>query len=84
MPSSRELINEYQAKRKKIEQMGGPKAIEERHKEGKLSARERIDYLLDPGTFTEIGLFVKNRTTHFGMDKKEINIVFLQPYFTNS
>lgn len=72
MSSSKDLINEYKARRKKIEQMGGEKAIESRHKAGQLSARERIDYFFDPGTFTEIGLFVKNRTTHFGMDKKDI------------
>ncbi|MDZ4246487.1 MAG: acyl-CoA carboxylase subunit beta, partial [Dehalococcoidia bacterium] len=42
------------------------------HKGGKLTARERVEYFFDPGTFTEIGLFVKNRTVHFGMDKKDI------------
>lgn len=52
--------------------MGDPKAIEQRHKAGQWSVRERIDYFFDAGTFTEIGLFVKHRTTHFGMDKREV------------
>ncbi|MBI2908647.1 MAG: acyl-CoA carboxylase subunit beta [Chloroflexi bacterium] len=52
--------------------MGGPKAVEAMHKRGSLTARERIDYFFDPGTFTEIGMFVKNRTTAFGMDKRDI------------
>ncbi len=65
-------LEEYLQKREKIKQMGGPKAIEERHKRGQWSARERIDYFFDPGTFTEVGLFVKHRTTAFGMDKREV------------
>jgi len=67
-----ERIEEYRQKREKILQMGGPEAIEQRHKAGQWSARKRIEYLFDPGTFTEIGLFVKHRTTAFGMDKREI------------
>ena len=67
-----ELIEEYRQKREKIKQMGGAEAIEKRHRAGQWSARERIEYLFDPGTFTEIGLFVKHRTTAFGLDKREI------------
>ena len=52
--------------------MGDPKAIEQRHKAGQWSVRERIDYFFDASTFTEIGLFVKHRTTNFGMDKREV------------
>jgi len=65
-------LEELKGKREHILQMGGPKAIEERHKKGQMSARERLDYFFDPGTFTEIGLFVKNRTTAFGMDEREV------------
>ncbi|TRZ94086.1 MAG: acyl-CoA carboxylase subunit beta [Dehalococcoidia bacterium] len=72
MAKTEELIEAYKAKREQIKQMGAPKAIEQRHKAGQWSARERVDYLFDPGTFTEIGLFVKHRTIHFGMDKREI------------
>lgn len=67
-----DIYNDYRQKREKISQMGGPKAIEYQHKAGKWTARERIDYFFDPGTFTEIGAFIKHRITAFGMDKKEI------------
>jgi acetyl-CoA carboxylase carboxyltransferase component len=72
MGTTEELIEEYRQKRAKILAMGGSAAIEKRHKEGQWTARERIDYFFDPGTFTEIGLFVKHRTTAFGLDKREI------------
>jgi len=72
MASNKELIEEYQKKREKIKGMGSAEAIEKRHQGGQWTARERIDYFFDPGTFTEIGLFVKGRTTAFGMDKREI------------
>lgn len=52
--------------------MGGAKAVEKRHEQGQLSARERIDYFFDPGTFTEIGLWVKHRTTAFGLGEREV------------
>ena len=67
-----EKLEELKKKREHVLQMGGAKAIEERHKKGQMSARERIDYFFDPGTFTEIGLFVKHRTTAFGMDQREV------------
>ncbi|HAP93305.1 MAG TPA: methylmalonyl-CoA carboxyltransferase [Desulfotomaculum sp.] len=68
-------MNSYEEvirRKEKIKQMGGPKAVERQHKSGKWTARERIDYFFDPGTFTEVGMFVKHRTTDFGMDKKDI------------
>jgi acetyl-CoA carboxylase carboxyltransferase component len=58
--------------KEKIKQMGGSKTVNQQHKNGKWTARERIEYFFDPGTFTEIGMFIKHRTTAFGMDKKEI------------
>jgi propionyl-CoA carboxylase beta chain len=51
---------------------GGPEAIKKQHAKGKLTARERIDLLVDPGTFTEIDPFVTHRCVDFGMDKKKI------------
>ncbi len=66
------VLEQYKKRREKIKQMGGPKAVEEQHKKGSLTARERIEYFFDPGTFTEIGLYVTHRTTAFGLDKKEI------------
>lgn len=67
-----DLLEQYMLKRQKILQMASPEQIEKRHKSGQWTARERIDYLFDKGTFTEIGLYVKHRTTAFGLDKKEI------------
>jgi acetyl-CoA carboxylase carboxyltransferase component len=67
-----ELYEEYRQKRDKIKQLGGAKAVEKQHGEGKWTARERVDYFFDPDTFTEIGMFVKHRTTAFGMDEREV------------
>jgi propionyl-CoA carboxylase beta chain len=49
---------------------GGLKRIQKQHEKKKLTARERIDYLMDEGSFEEIGLLVTHRTTDFGMDKE--------------
>lgn len=48
---------------------GGDKKIEAQHKKGKLTARERIEVLLDEGSFEEIGGLVTHRSTNFGLDK---------------
>ena len=56
----------------KIEQAklgGGQARIEAQHKRGKLTARERIELLLDEGSFNEMGMFVEHRSTNFGLDK---------------
>jgi len=66
------ILEEYQQKRERIKQMGGPEAVKRHHERGSWTARERVDYFFDPGTFTEVGLFVKHRTTAFGMDKREV------------
>ena len=49
-----------------------PEAIEQQHKRGRLTALERIERLLDPGTFEEIDIFVKLRVPYFGLDKRDI------------
>jgi len=49
---------------------GGKEAIYKQHKEGKMTARERIEYLMDPGSFTEIDMFVTHRATGFGIEKR--------------
>ncbi|MCD6106446.1 MAG: methylmalonyl-CoA carboxyltransferase [Thermoplasmata archaeon] len=51
-------------------QGGGPKAIEKQHSKGKLTARERLELLLDPGSFVELGTLVTTRATEFGMAEK--------------
>jgi len=48
---------------------GGEKRIEAQHAKGKLTARERIDLLLDEGSFEEMDMFVSHRATDFGLDK---------------
>ncbi len=54
-------------------ELGGGKArIERQHEQGKLTARERIDLLLDPGTFVELDKFVTHRCSDFGMQDKQI------------
>lgn len=49
---------------------GGQRRIDTQHSKGKLTARERVEYLLDEGSFEEIGMLVTHRTTDFGMDKE--------------
>ena len=50
---------------------GGEKRIESQHSKGKLTARERIEILLDENSFEEIGMFVEHRTTDFGMAREK-------------
>src|ERR1043165_3772415 len=50
---------------------GGEKRIESQHKKGKLTARERLHFLLDEGSFEEIGMLVTHRSTEFGLDKEK-------------
>jgi len=64
-------IKELHDLREKISLGGGQKGIDKQHSLGKLTARERIDLLLDKNSFTEIDAFVKHRCTDFGMEKKE-------------
>lgn len=60
-----------QQKKEKISLGGGLQRIEKQHAKGKLSARERLEYFFDDGTFIELDAFVKNRCTRFGMDKMD-------------
>src|SRR5580765_1464016 len=48
---------------------GSERAVEKQHAKGKKTARERIEALLDPGTFVELDEFARHRSTNFGMDK---------------
>ncbi len=51
---------------------GGQKRIDKQHEKGKLTARERVHFLLDPGSFEEIGMLVTHRSHSFGMEKQRI------------
>ncbi len=64
-------INDLYDRKTVIELGGGYERIEKQHEKGKLTARERIDLLLDEGTFFEINPFITHRTVDFGMDKME-------------
>lgn len=65
-------IKELESRNLEAEMGGGQKRIEQQHNKGKMTARERIDYLLDEGSFQEVGKFVVHRCQDFGMDKKKI------------
>jgi len=52
---------------------GGQKAIDKQHSQGKLTARERIEALLDPNSFVELDPFAQHRCTNFGMEKKKVD-----------
>nr|MCU0423215.1 methylmalonyl-CoA carboxyltransferase [Bacteroidia bacterium] len=65
----RELL---QQKREESLLGGGQARIDAQHKKGKLTARERIHFLMDEGSFEEIGAFVSHRSKDFGMEKQQI------------
>src|SRR4051794_37531818 len=67
-----ELTKDLRAKKEQLQQGGGPDRQAKQKKEGKLTARERIDALVDSGSFEEIGLFAQHRQTHFGMAGKDV------------
>lgn len=58
------------ARHREAEAGGGENRIEKQHAKGKLTARERLELLLDEGSFQEIGKFVKHRSREFGLDKE--------------
>ncbi len=64
-------ITQLRKRRAKLMAGGGPARIEKQHSLGKLTARERIEFLFEPETFRESLLFVKHRCTQFGMASKE-------------
>ncbi|HET9232964.1 MAG TPA: carboxyl transferase domain-containing protein, partial [Candidatus Eisenbacteria bacterium] len=65
-------LQELDRRRNEAQLGGGPERIDKMHAQGKLTARERIELLLDPGTFTELGVFVTHQCTDFGMADKKI------------
>lgn len=71
MATVQEKINDMHEKQEKIKLGGGTKRIEKQHAKGKLTARERIEKLLDPDSFVELDQFIKHRCVNFGMEKQE-------------
>ena len=70
--SSQDKVAELRRLKEEAMLGGGVKRIETQHKKGKLTARERIDLLLDPGTFNELDMFVTHRSTDFGLEERII------------
>jgi propionyl-CoA carboxylase beta chain len=66
-----EKLQELQTRDRRAEEGGGAQRRERQHKEGKMSARERIDFLLDEGTFEETDKLVTHRSTDFGMAEQK-------------
>ena len=66
------IYDDYMKRRKAVLDMGGEKALAKRKDKGQTNARERIDMLLDPGTFAEVGTFMRHRQHEFGMADKLI------------
>ncbi|WP_435076589.1 acyl-CoA carboxylase subunit beta [Halococcus sp. AFM35] len=64
-------IEELRRRRAEAERGGGQDRIDAQHEKGKLTARERIDYLLDDGSFEEFDRFVEHRSTNFDMAEKK-------------
>lgn len=67
----RDKIELLQDKLEQAKAAGGAHRIESQHKKGKLTARERLHFLLDEGSFEEIGMLVTHRSTDFGMEKEK-------------
>ena len=63
-------IDELLAKKEEAKLGGGKEKIDKQHKKGKLTARERIELLIDEGSFEELDIFVQHRATDFGLDKQ--------------
>ena len=67
-----DIIEELEKRREQARLGGGQRRIDNQHAKGKLTARERIELLLDPGSFEEWDMFVEHKCTDFGMEKVSI------------
>src|SRR5512134_831143 len=68
----KEVLEELEVRRAKAHAGGGPARIEAQHKRGKLTARERLQLLLDDGSFEEFDMYVEHRCIDFGMEKTKV------------
>lgn len=69
-----EIYNQFEELNKRASQVGIDK-IEKQHAAGRMTARERIEALLDKGTFNELDKFVNHRCTNFGMEKNKFQVM---------
>src|SRR5436853_4637781 len=67
-----EKLELLRQKRAEAEQGGGAERVQAQHEKGKMTARERLDVLLDPGTFVELDRFVTHRATDFGLADQKV------------
>ncbi len=67
-----EILNELEARRQSARAGGGAKRVAAQHAKGKLTARERLELLLDEGSFEEWDMFVEHRSVEFGMDAQKV------------
>jgi propionyl-CoA carboxylase beta chain len=70
--TSKERLERLQQMRREAQLGGGPVRVERQHSWGKLTARERLDLLLDPGSFVELDAFVTHRATEFGLERQHV------------
>ena len=68
----KDILDRLEKRREEARLGGGKARIEAQHKRGKLTARERIELLLDKGSFEEFDMFVEHRSSEFGMEKSKI------------
>ncbi len=68
----RDILDQLEAKRSEAQLGGGQRRIDAQHAKGKLTARERIDILLDEGSFEEYDMYKAHRCTDFGMESQQI------------
>ena len=68
-PGMKDILDKLEQRRAQARLGGGEKRIEAQHKRGKLTARERVELLLDKGSFEEFDMFVEHRSVDFGMEK---------------
>src|SRR5215510_14873910 len=68
----KDIIDKLEARRVRAREGGGKARIETQHQRGKLTARERVELLMDKGTFEEFDMFVEHRSGEFGMEKTKI------------
>ena len=68
--TTKEKLEELERRRDEAAHQGSERSVERQRKQGKLLARERLEVLLDPGSFVELDRYVRHRNPHFGMMDK--------------
>jgi len=71
MPLDAKQLESFRERRKQVMAAGGEDKIKKRHDKGLMTARERLNYLFQPDTFSELGAFIKHQCTSFGMEKED-------------